>query len=74
MKKMILSLSLAVAGIASFATPSFASEADIVLPVLDQMHFGFTGYELLKFGIVICLLGMLFGLALTSPAANPSLA
>ena len=62
MKKIILSLSLAVAGIASFAAPSFASEADIVLPILDQTHFGFTGYELLKFGIVICLLGMLFGL------------
>ncbi len=65
MNKFILKLSLVIAGIACFASPSLASEADLVLPKLDQTYnlFGqvFTGYSLIGWGMVICVLGMLFG-------------
>ncbi len=44
---------------------AFASEASIVLPELNQNYdiFGvmFSGYDILKFGIIVCLFGMIFG-------------
>ncbi len=40
----------------------WASEADIVVPNLNTgNYFGMTGHDLLLGGIVICLLGMVFG-------------
>ena len=45
------------------AMPASASEADLVLPDFRSVSFlGVTGYDLLLGGIVVCALGMLFGL------------
>ena len=47
------------------ATPASASEADLLLPDLASRSFlGINGHNLLLGGIVVCLLGMLFGLAM----------
>ena len=44
------------------ASGAMASEADIVVPDLNSgNYFGMTGHNLLLGGIVICLLGMVFG-------------
>src|SRR3989339_1177009 len=44
------------------ASAAWASEADIVVPDLHgSSFFGITGYALLVSGIVVCLLGMVFG-------------
>src|ERR687892_733023 len=41
---------------------SWASEADLILPDLAAESFqGVTGFNLLLFGLVVCILGMLFG-------------
>ena len=55
----------------AFAIPTYAQshqggEANLVLPDLDQVTFlnGITGHNLLLFGIVICVLGLGFGLAM----------
>jgi K(+)-stimulated pyrophosphate-energized sodium pump len=41
----------------------FASEADLIIPELRSVTFqDITGYNLLLFGLFICVLGMLFGL------------
>lgn len=40
----------------------FASEASLVLPDLRSVYFfGITGHRLLAFGLLLCLLGLLFG-------------
>ena len=45
------------------AVPAFASEADLLIPDLSSVSFlGVTGHHLLLGGLVICVLGMLFGL------------
>ena len=65
MNKFILKLSLLMIGLVCVSSPSLASEADIVLPKLNQTYniFGhvLTGYSLIGWGMVICVLGMLFG-------------
>ena len=44
------------------ASSSRASEADIVVPDLNQVNFfGMSGYTLLLTGFVVCILGMVFG-------------
>ena len=44
-------------------TSAFASEADLKVPDLSSVSFvGFTGHSLLLFGLIICVLGMLFGI------------
>jgi len=55
----------------ALALPAFAQsreggEANLVLPDLDQVTFfnGISGHNLLLFGIVICVLGLAFGLAI----------
>ena len=49
----------AVAGVA--ARPH--SEAQLVLPDLHQVHFlGTTGWNILALGLVVCAVGLLFGL------------
>ena len=55
----------------ALALPTFAQsreggEANLVLPDLDQVTFfnGISGHNLLLFGIVICVLGLAFGLAI----------
>ncbi|MHB9001718.1 MAG: sodium-translocating pyrophosphatase [Thermoanaerobaculia bacterium] len=47
------------------ATPAMASEAELVLPDLEQVSFlGVTGAKLLLAGTVVCVLGLLFGLVM----------
>lgn len=54
-------ISLLVAAV--FPTPVSASEADLVLPDLSSVSFqGVTGHNLLLFGLVVCVFGMLFGM------------
>jgi K(+)-stimulated pyrophosphate-energized sodium pump len=46
-------------------TPSFASEADLIVPDLASVDFlngAFNGHNLLLFGFIICIFGLLFGL------------
>src|SRR5262249_32076012 len=44
------------------SSTTHASEADLLLPDLNQVTFqGVTGFNLLLFGLVVCVLGMLFG-------------
>lgn len=65
MNKFLLGLSLFLIGMTTFVSPSLASEADIVLPSLAQTYDifgGISGYDLLKAGIIIAILGMLFGM------------
>jgi K(+)-stimulated pyrophosphate-energized sodium pump len=43
-------------------TPAFASEAELVLPDLgSETFFGINGHDLLLAGLVVCVLGLLFG-------------
>ncbi|HBA59781.1 MAG TPA: sodium-translocating pyrophosphatase, partial [Elusimicrobia bacterium] len=45
------------------SAPAFASEADLIIPDLSSVLFlGVTGHTLLLWGLVICVLGMLFGI------------
>jgi K(+)-stimulated pyrophosphate-energized sodium pump len=49
----------------AMATPAMASEAELVLPDLDQVSFlGVSGARLLLSGTVVCVLGLLFGLVM----------
>jgi K(+)-stimulated pyrophosphate-energized sodium pump len=53
---------LALCGLLS-ATPAAASEAELVLPDLGSVSFfGISGHNLLLGGLVVCVLGLLFGL------------
>ena len=51
--------------ILAVATPAFASEADLHLPALTGVYsvFGLsmTGHQFLQMGLVICVLGLVFG-------------
>jgi K(+)-stimulated pyrophosphate-energized sodium pump len=53
-------------GIPTYAQSHQGGEANLVLPDLNQVTFlnGITGHNLLLFGIVICVLGLGFGLAI----------
>jgi K(+)-stimulated pyrophosphate-energized sodium pump len=54
-------LLLALAG----AAPAAASEAELVLPDFRAVSFlGVSGYDLLLWGLGVCVLGMLFGLVI----------
>ena len=48
------------------ATGAYASESDIVIPDLTKVRFdglgGISGVNLMYLGIVICLIGAVFGL------------
>ncbi|MDP2866911.1 MAG: hypothetical protein Q8O90_11775, partial [Elusimicrobiota bacterium] len=45
------------------SAPAFASEAELIIPDLSSVSFlGMTGHNLLLGGLVICVLGMLFGI------------
>ncbi|HEY7878932.1 MAG TPA: hypothetical protein VIC55_11925, partial [Gemmatimonadaceae bacterium] len=46
---------------------SAGGEADLRIPDLSQVSFfGIPGHQLLKFGLIFCALGMLFGLVIYS--------
>ena len=53
------------------ATPVHASEAELKLPDLGSVSFlGVAGSTLLLFGLVVCLLGLLFGLVMYTQLKN----
>ena len=71
--KMRLSLWFLVLSILAFGwiSPSSASEAELVLPDLASQSFlGMTGHNLLLIGLVICVLGMVFGFAMMARVRN----
>ncbi|MCK4936439.1 MAG: sodium/proton-translocating pyrophosphatase, partial [Elusimicrobiales bacterium] len=42
---------------------AFAGEADLVIPDLSSVHFiGISGHNLLIYGLIVCALGIIFGL------------
>src|SRR5687767_864146 len=47
------------------SAPAHRSEIDLVLPDLRSVEFlGMTGYDLLLGGLVVCALGLVFGLVI----------
>ncbi len=61
----------ALAAFLSASTPAFASEADLKIPDLSSVAFlGVSGHTLLLGGLVICVLGMLFGLIQSMQISN----
>ncbi len=71
---MLFSVVLAVVSfVAAFQIPAFAqSEIDLVLPDLNQAAFfgGIPGGTLLTGGLVVCGLGLLFGLIIYKRLQN----
>jgi len=69
---------LSVLGLMAFviailtALPASASEAELVLPDLGSVTFlgGINGHNLLLGGLVVCVLGMLFGLWMYTQLKN----
>jgi len=61
-----------VASVTLFATsPVFASEKDLVLPDLSSVQFlGLPGNQLLMGGLVVCFLGLAFGLVIFNQLKN----
>jgi len=54
-----------------FATTAFASEKDLILPDLGSVDFlGFPGNQLLMGGLVVCFLGLVFGLVIFNQLKN----
>ncbi len=66
MKRLLGALALL-----SATSPAFAGgEAELKIPVLGGQFLGMTGHHLLLFGLVICLLGIGFGLVQYSQIRN----
>jgi K(+)-stimulated pyrophosphate-energized sodium pump len=69
-RRTVLTAAAALAGLAFSAAPAFGQhqggEANLVLPDLRDVTFfgGINGHNLLLVGLVVCLLGLLFGLAI----------
>src|SRR5262245_47162270 len=63
--KRLAALGLMVICALLTARPASASEAELVLPDLGSVSFfGISGHNLLLGGLVVCVLGLLFGLAM----------
>ena len=69
-----LALATLLSGVASAAgsdPTKHVSEATLVLPDLSSVQFlGMTGKALLMGGLVVCILGMVFGLAISNQLKN----
>src|SRR5437762_3969561 len=64
---------LTLLGAASALADEAGGEASLKLPDLSQVSFlGIDGHKLLLFGIVICIFGLSFGLAIYSRLKNRS--
>jgi K(+)-stimulated pyrophosphate-energized sodium pump len=62
-RRRLLAGLAALAAAAFTASPASASEADLRLPDLSSVSFlGIDGHNLLLFGLLFCIAGMLFGL------------
>ena len=59
----VRSLLLAVFAVVMASVPSFASEANLVLPDLSSVNFlgGISGSALLTAGLLVCVFGLIFG-------------
>jgi K(+)-stimulated pyrophosphate-energized sodium pump len=69
--RRLLPGALVLLALFAVALPAQASEADLVLPDLGSVSFqGFTGTSLLLGGLVVCALGLLFGLAMYMQLKN----
>jgi K(+)-stimulated pyrophosphate-energized sodium pump len=69
--RRLLPGALVLLALLAVALPAQASEADLVLPDLGSVSFqGFTGTSLLLGGLVVCALGLLFGLAMYMQLKN----
>jgi K(+)-stimulated pyrophosphate-energized sodium pump len=67
---MALSL-LAIRQAFAQATAEAGGEANLKLPDLSQVHFlGIDGHKLLLFGLLFCVFGLIFGLAIYSRLKN----
>jgi K(+)-stimulated pyrophosphate-energized sodium pump len=70
-RKPLIRLAAAIVSLGAFASSVFAQshaggEANLILPDLSEVTFfgGINGHNLLLAGIVVCMLGLLFGLAM----------
>ncbi|MDQ6652237.1 MAG: sodium-translocating pyrophosphatase [Acidobacteriota bacterium] len=70
-RRRALTFAATLAGLAVYASPTFAQsreggESNLILPDLSDVTFfgGIDGHRLLLTGIVVCLLGLSFGLAM----------
>ncbi len=69
-RRLVAMTAFALVGLLSASTPAFAQhqggEASLVLPDLSQVVFfgGLDGHRLLLWGIVVCVMGLLFGLGM----------
>src|SRR6185295_18378153 len=71
-RRAALTIAATLAGLAVSATPAFAQshaggEANLILPNLSEVSFfggSVNGHNLLLVGLVVCMLGLLFGLAI----------
>jgi K(+)-stimulated pyrophosphate-energized sodium pump len=70
--KRVLFLLIAAAFVSlGLETPAFAAETDLVLPDLSQVEFfGMPGNTLLMFGLIVCGLGLVFGLVIYQRLKN----
>jgi K(+)-stimulated pyrophosphate-energized sodium pump len=71
LRKPLFTLSAMLVSLAAFASPAFGQshrggEANLILPDLSSVTFfgGMDGHNLLLTGILICILGLIFGLAM----------
>ena len=69
-RRSALTFAAALAGLAVSASPAFGQhsggEANLILPDLADVTFfgGINGHNLLLVGLIVCMLGLLFGLAI----------
>jgi K(+)-stimulated pyrophosphate-energized sodium pump len=75
MKSWITRMLILTLLVVSFAPLAFAqearTEANLVLPDLHSVSFlGISGHALLSFGLIVCVLGMLFGLIIFMQLKN----
>src|SRR4029079_18355527 len=70
--RLFLGLVVLVSLLGGFATPASASEAELVMPDLSSVNFlgGINGHSLLLGGLVVCVLGMVFGLVIYTQLKN----
>ncbi len=62
---------LAAIGTGLASVPAFAGEAELKLPDISSINFlGMTGHALLSWGLLICFLGMVFGLVIYKRLRN----
>ncbi len=71
LRRPFITLAVMLLGLVGFASPAFGQshgggEASLVLPDLSQVTFfgGMDGHTLLLTGILVCVLGLVFGLAI----------